>query len=301
MASKFHILWISLLFVAIAGSHGARYKPTTLEIGTRYVARSVSTLLPGQRKVFAASTCGQFYGNSVNITVILNSNPTWNPLMGVVYFYVVDDPSKAVSAAMCSNNASGIALPHCSVSHWNSKKDLFVVANTGAVSDVSFTVNVQFLPKPGMEGNDVNNPWALKRESSIKFQKMDDDIYYLTQIAEISTTHQLLYREMVLLSVSFCADEETTDDYMIVSTVYGTDDISSFTQYICDQPDCSPDSSHVIAFNGNQLPVNTIAITAQHKQYGRLYVLLTCWSGSYNPAKKTFECNYQYIGTITPK
>ncbi|XP_070551257.1 uncharacterized protein [Ptychodera flava] len=298
---RFYALTILLLAYAIAGSCGARYRTTTLEIGTRYVTRSVTTVLAEQRKVFTATTCGHFVGNAVNVTILLNNNPSWDPIKGVVYFYVVDEPTKAQSAAVCNNNASGKALPYCSVSQWNSSKDLFIVTTAGRVSAVSFTVNVQFQPKPVMEQNEVNNPWALEKYSDVMFPLMDDDIYYLSEIAETSTTHQLLYQQQVLLNVSFCANKETTDDYMIRSTVFGTDDISSFTQHICDQPDCTVEGGHVIAYNGNQLPSNTVDITTQHRQYERLYVLLTCWGGSYNPAKKAYECNYQYTGSIRPK
>ncbi|XP_070551267.1 uncharacterized protein [Ptychodera flava] len=291
--------FLLLLVCAVTGSCGI----TTLEIGTRYVTRSVATVLAEQRKVFAASTCGQFVGNSANITILLNNNPEWNPVKGVVYFYVVDDPKKSEDYAICHNHPAGKpAVPFCSVQHWNSSKDLFIVTTAGRVSAVSFTVNVQFRPKPVMEKYYYIEPQMMaKRNPYVVFPRMNDDIYYLSEIAETSTTQQLLYQEQVILDVSFCANKETTDDYLIRSIVFGTDDISSFTQHICDQADCTIEGTHVIAYNGNQLPSNTVDVTTQHAQYQRLFVLLTCWGGDYNPAKKAYECNYQYTGSIRPK
>ncbi|XP_070551269.1 uncharacterized protein [Ptychodera flava] len=288
-------LFFLLLVCAVTGSYGT----TTLEIGTRYVTRSVVTVLAEEGKVFTASTCGHFVGNSVNITILLNNNPEWNPVKGVVYFYVVDDESKTEQEAMCHNHPAGkAAVPFCTIQHWNSSKDLFVFTTAGRVSAVSFTMNVQFRPKPVME-----KPVMQKRNPNVIFPRRKAPVvpYYLSEIAETSTTHQLLYQEQVLLNVSFCANPETTNDYIIRSVVFGTDDISSFTQHICDQSDCTIEGTHVIGYNGNQLPSNSVDITTQHAQYQRLYVLLTCWGGNYNPAKKAYECNYQYTGSIRPK
>ncbi|XP_006823303.1 uncharacterized protein LOC102803704 [Saccoglossus kowalevskii] len=138
------------LLLALAHFGGAQtliYKDDLHEAGTRFVTRDVQIVSLEEKRVFVASTCKQFAGSSANVTVLLNNNPMWLPNAGIVNFYVVDDPAKPESAALCSNIQSGQAVPYCLVPHWNSTNDIYVIATAGRVFAVTFTMTIRISPK----------------------------------------------------------------------------------------------------------------------------------------------------------
>ncbi|XP_070551266.1 uncharacterized protein [Ptychodera flava] len=302
MAPKFHILWIGLVFVAqytYSFKVVAENDPIPVEVGTRYVTSEVQFPTPNQGRTFVATTCKQFVGDSVNVTVLLTSNPRWAPLIGVVYFYVVDDPKTPKTAALCTNDVGGRAVPSCIVNTWNTTKDLYVVTQAGDVAGISFSVNVQFLGNlksrdTVKEMRPIRNPVTMKAVSG-----KADDLFYLSEIVHVSTEAGLRYQHEAILNVSFCPNAETTDRYTIESVVFGTDGISSYTQYICDKLPCEVDNPNVVKSNPSQLLINTVLLTTTTAAYQQIYVLIVDWGGNYNPIVEDYVGQYQYAATIT--
>ncbi|XP_070547135.1 uncharacterized protein [Ptychodera flava] len=284
-----------LLVCAAVGVYGT----PTKTVSSRYVTRSLHTVLPEQEMTFIAKTCSSLIDESVNVTVLLPFNPGWNPVMGLVYFYVTDDPSKDENDAFCHNHPEGGAVQSsCTIPAWNSVHDLYVILTAGTIAGVSFSVNVEFTPWIPEQSNynDVGAYMTTRRDRDIVFPKVGED-YILTGIAQMSTTQQLVYAQPVILNVNLCGVGGSSEEYQIISTVFGTDNMSSFTQHICNKPDCSAESEHVIAYNGHMLPSNTVNITTQQREIEHLYVLLTCWGGHLSTAG-TYECNYQYSASM---
>ncbi|XP_077985689.1 uncharacterized protein LOC144440240 [Glandiceps talaboti] len=286
-------------FAAVRASDIKSLK-TDLLVGMRYMTSDVQTVFATQSTLYKASTCKKHIGDAVNVSVILNNNPLWDPNNGVVYFYVVDAESKNETQALCHNHVTGKpAVPYCTVSNWKSSTDLFVYAIAGRVQAISFTMNVIFTPKKMGKRSDVMD--QLKpRDPMVRFLPKQNEVVLLKQIAEISIDQPLVYHAGVVLDVSFCPDAGTTSSYKIVSTVFGTDIISSFTQYVCNNPDCSVESPYVINFNGNQLPSNTVTIQTSHQEYSTIYVFVYGWGGELNPATKQIIGHFRYSASVSP-
>ncbi|XP_077985638.1 uncharacterized protein LOC144440209 [Glandiceps talaboti] len=296
------VFFASVLAVGFvtASAYDTKAVNADLLVGLRYMTAEVQTVFATQSTLYKASTCREHIGDAVNISIILNNNPLWDPNNGVVYFYVVDAESKKETDALCHNHVSGKpAVPYCTVSNWKSTSDLFVYAIAGRVQAISFTMNVIFTPKTA--GQRTEGVGQLKpRDPNVKFPPKQSGLVYLKQIAMLSYDQPLQYHNGILLNVSFCPDAGTTSSYQIVSTVFGTDITSSFTQYICNDPDCSVESSHVVGFNGNQLPSNTVHIETHHREYSTIYVYVYGWGGEYNPATKEINGHFRYSASVSP-
>ncbi|XP_070547496.1 uncharacterized protein [Ptychodera flava] len=269
-------------------------------VGTRYITTEVQTASQVETGVYIAATCNGYQGDNVNVTVLLNNNPRWFPPAGVVYFYVVDDHSKNESEALCTNHPAGQSvLPYCVIDKWSSKSDLYVMTTAGEVEAVSFTIDVQFMPQKSKTTWDRPSK-TLQRKRSVKFPVHRSGDYYLQEIVRLMTTERLAYLDELLLNVSFCPNEKTTQRYTIESTLFSVDVISSYTQYICTDLPCEVDGPNVVKFNGNQLPSNTIELTATHAEWQQIYVLVVCWGGNFDPQVGDYVGDFQYSGTILP-
>ncbi|XP_077985797.1 uncharacterized protein LOC144440311 [Glandiceps talaboti] len=269
------------------------------EVEIQYITDKVQRAFVEQPTVYKASTCKKHIGDTVNITVTLFSNPLWSPLPGVVYFYVVDAEDKDSSKALCTNHEVGKpTVPYCTVPNWNSSNDLFVYARAGYVQDVSFGLSVEFIPKTeGKTGMTLTKP----RDQTVRFQPTQNGaLVYLNQIAEIFTDVSLVYGTSVELKVPFCPDSRTTSSYEIVSSVIGSEVMSSFTQYICDTPNCTLDSPNVIIYNSTPLRINVATIKTSYQEFATIYVVVTGWGGTWNPAAKEIIGKFRYSANISP-
>ena len=120
----------------------------------------------------------------------------------------------------------------------------------------------------------------------------------LTEIVNSKAIESLTWHKSGLLNVTFCKNSETTDNYIISSTVFGIDGKSSYTQYICSGPPCEVDGKNVIAFDGKQLPNNVVHLVTQSGQYENFLVLVVCWSGEYDDKSETYIGHFQYNAQI---
>ncbi|XP_077985437.1 uncharacterized protein LOC144440067 [Glandiceps talaboti] len=300
MAVKLSIVVLcSLLIVyfANASTFVKNDDQVQIEVGTSYVTRDVQKPTPKEKKTFVASTCKQFIGDAVNVTLLLNSNPEWIARIGVVYFYVVDDPKKPESQALCTNGNP--ARPYCFVDSWKSHNDLYIMTTAGDVNAISYTVNVQFISKHPEANVAIPTNDKTSRNHTDVSSLTNDDYYYLSEIVHISKNVRLQYQQEVLLNVSFCANSETSQRYTISSEVFGTDGISAYTQYVCIALPCDVDLPNVIKSNPSMLLSNTVILTTTTGEYTHLYVVVVNWGGDYDPTVKQFVGEFQYVATIT--
>ncbi|XP_072049619.1 uncharacterized protein [Amphiura filiformis] len=287
------LLRICLAFTACIISV-TRAQKISVPVSTRYITTTITTLSQGEKKTFIASLCEQFTGETVNATILLNNNPSWQPTIGVVYYYIVDYPTKTEKDALCNNtDEAGKTGPYCIIPKWTSTKDLYLKARAGNVAAISFSIDI-YLQKIAMKGT-VKDPKAY---AAPNYTKPSTSAEYLTEIVTIKANQHLGYQEEALLKITFCPNPSTTEDYKITSTVFGTDGISSYTQYICEKLPCEVDGPNVVQFDGKQLPSNEVVLTTSSGQYSHIYVLVVCWSGQYDPVVKNYVGQFQYNGSI---
>ncbi|XP_072049615.1 uncharacterized protein [Amphiura filiformis] len=303
------LLLICLAFTACIISV-TRAQPILVPVSTRYITTAISTLSQGESKTFIASLCQQFLGETVNSTVLLNNNTSWQPNMGVVYYYIVDDPSKTEKDALCSNtDEAGIPGPYCIVPHWPSTKDLYLKATAGEVAAISFSIhvdvdkdqNVQNKKKDNVNDANARKDYVAPVKQSYSRRHLNADTEYLTEIVTVETNQRLGYLQEALLEITFCPNPFTTDDYKITSTVFGTDGISSYAQYICEKLPCEVDGPNVVGYNDMQVPNNIVDLTTQSGQYSHIYVLVVCWAGQYDPSfppSGNYVGEFQYSGSL---
>ncbi|XP_072049616.1 uncharacterized protein [Amphiura filiformis] len=296
------LLLICLAFTACIISV-IRAKQIPVPVSTRYITTATSTLRIGESKTFIASLCQQFAGETVNAAVLLYNNPSWQPAMGIVYYYIVDDPTKTQKDALCNNTDKvGQAGPRCVIQKWISRKDLYLKVIAGNVDAISFSIDI-YLQKNTTKGivkdsktrNNYAGPGYTKPSTSRLHLKVDTE--YLTEIVTIEANQRLGYYQEALLEITFCPNPKTTDHYKITSTVVGTDVMSSFSQYICVKLPCEIDSPNVVALNGKALPINEVTMTTSSGQYSHIYVLIVCWSGQLDPTYGIVG-EFQYRGTL---
>ena len=63
-------------------------------VTTKYITTEVQTVDQDETIVLVGHLCAQSKGMAVNVTVLLNNNPSWDPTFGVLRYYIVDDPNK---------------------------------------------------------------------------------------------------------------------------------------------------------------------------------------------------------------
>ena len=128
------------------------------------------------------------------------------------------------------------------------------------------------------------------------------DMEVLGEVVNIMTSQALevysVSKQTALLEVDFCKNSETTDNYQITSSVFGTDGTSSYTQYLCSGPPCDPASKTLIKYEGKQLPNNNVYLTTQSGQYQHFLVYIVCWSGEFNPEVENYVGHFQYFAQI---
>ncbi|XP_072049622.1 uncharacterized protein [Amphiura filiformis] len=279
-------------------------------ISTRYITTSISTLSQGEEKTFIASLCGghQLLYDTVNATVLLNNNPSWLPQKGVVYYYIVDDPNKTAKDALCNNtDETGETGPYCVVPKWNSTEDLYIKARAGEVDAISFSIyvvigyNATNKEEDNVKDTNARQNHVVQLKPSYSRFHLNADIEYLTEIITMDTNQRLGYLDEALLEITFCPNPFTTLDYKITSTVFGTDGISSYAQYICEKLPCEVDNPNVVKFNGKQLPNNEVVLTTSSGQYQHIYVLIVCWAGQYDPSVGNYVGEFQYSASLKHK
>ncbi|XP_072049617.1 uncharacterized protein [Amphiura filiformis] len=296
------LLRICLAFTACIISV-ARANQIPVPVSTRYITTATSTLGKGETKTFIASLCQQFSGETVNAAVLLYNNPSWQPAMGIVNYYIVNDPAKTQKDALCNNtDKAGKPGPHCIIQKWISRKDLYLKVIAGNVDAISFSIDI-YLQKNTTKGivkdsktkKNYAGPGFTKTSTSRLHLKVDTE--YLTEIVTIEANQRIGYMQEALLEITFCPNSITTEHYKITSTVYGTDVMSSFTQFICDKLPCDFDSPNVVGFNGQPVPINDVVLTTSSGQYSHIYVLIICWSGQLDPTYGIVG-EFQYRGTL---
>ena len=65
-----------------------------IDVITKYITTEVTTLQQDESFQLIGYLCGQMKDDGINVTVVLNNNPYWIAVVGVVKFYVVDAANK---------------------------------------------------------------------------------------------------------------------------------------------------------------------------------------------------------------
>ncbi|XP_072049620.1 uncharacterized protein [Amphiura filiformis] len=282
---------------------GIEAEPIKVPVSTRYITTAITTIGQGVEKTFIAALCQQFSGETINATLLLNNNPSWDVPSGVVYYYIVDDPAKTQKDALCNNtDKAGVPGPYCIIQKWSSTKDMYLKARAGDVSGISFSIDIdiQKNAKKGIVKDHKTYAAPGFTNSSTSRLHLKVDTEYLTEIVTVETSQRLAYKKEALLEITFCPNPFTTLDYKINSIIYGTDGISSYAQYICEKLPCQVDNPDVVGSNGKQVPNNIVTLTTQSGQYSHIYVLVVCWSGQYypTPSPGNFYGEFQYSGSL---
>ncbi|XP_072049621.1 uncharacterized protein [Amphiura filiformis] len=284
-----------------------RAQQIKVPVSTRYITTTISTLSQGENRTFIASLCQRFFGTTVNTTVLLDNNPWWQPNRGIVYYYIVDDPLKTEKDALCNNtDKAGKPGPYCIVPNWTSTKDLYLKARAGEIAAISFSIdvdikeNTQNKKKVNVKNAKARKNYAAPVKPSNSRFHLNADTEYLTEIVTVKTNQRLGYVREARLEITFCPNPYTTLDYNITSTVFGTDGISSYTQYICEELPCDVEHN-IVKFNGNQLPSNEVVLTTSSGQYQHIYVLVVCWAGQFDPSAGNYVGEFQYSGSLLPR
>ncbi|XP_022111516.1 uncharacterized protein LOC110990727 [Acanthaster planci] len=272
---------------AIPVSDSSAPPPINVSVVTNYITTEVQTLAQEAEITFIGQLCEQSKGFEVEVTVLLNNNPDWDPSVGVLYYYVVDDPNKGSSAALCNNSPGGTPQANCTVKAWPSNGDIYIKGHAGQSEAVSFTLSVTMKQKAGIKPTPFffdKSPFRnLERTPSA-----NNPTVYLSQVVTLSSIQPLGYHKSALLAFTFCPTPQTGTRYEVQSATSATDGHSSYASYICDKLPCVVDGENVIAANGRQLPSNIVQ--TESGTWKTLYALIVGWGGVWNPPKD------EYIG-----
>jgi len=272
------VLWLVTLFaVGFAAPRSVRDNraaPIKVPVVTKYITTEVATVEQDETLVLVAQLCQQSKGQQVNVSVLLNNNPEWEPSFGVVRYYVVDSPAKTLQDALCTNVVDRVAGPTCFIKSWSSANDMYIMATAGQSSAISFTLDAEF---SSPTGDNTTKTWFDRNWYEPKVRA---DTVYLSEIVALVSSQSLLYHQSALMTFSFCPTPKTGKAYEIRATVFGTDGQSSYALYLCDKLPCVVDGDNVVAHNGRQLPSNSVA--TESKQWTTMYALVVCWGGVFN-------------------
>ncbi|XP_072049611.1 uncharacterized protein [Amphiura filiformis] len=272
-----------------------------VDVATRYITTSETTLLQKESKIFRATLCSRFNNHAVNATMLLNNNPSWDKSFGVIGYYIVDSPSKGSNESLCNNTDSmGHKHATCLISNWTSTTDMYLVATNGEVDSIVFSVDIKIRPLASHAkymAMHSNRP-ARAPKPKPSTNERDQDMEILTEIVNILHIQSIQYHQSALLTVNFCKNSQTTDNYEITSSVAATDGKSSYAQYLCSGPPCEVDGATVIGFDGKQLPNNNVFLTTESGEYQSFQVLIICWAGEYDPQVKNYVGHFQYSAQI---
>ncbi|XP_033641324.1 uncharacterized protein LOC117301444 [Asterias rubens] len=292
-----------LLFVGIFVSAPAA-QAVNVDVVTKYITTEVTTLEQDESFQLIGYLCGQMKDNGINVTVVLNNNPYWIAVVGVVKFYVVDAANKTAKDALCTNvDKQGVPHAGCFVPSWPSTGDLFVKGQNGPVDAVSFSLDAELVPKTDKK-NWKQSPESDQLEYSVSYPeggiyKSDPAVttIYLTEVILLSAAQKLPRLSEAYLKFTFCPTPVTGTRYTVTSTVFGSDGESSWVQYICDKSPCEPsDTTNMVAHDGRQLPSNTV--NTPSGRWTTLYATVVCWGGPFDPATKAFVGHFNFNAII---
>ncbi|XP_038064092.1 uncharacterized protein LOC119734627 [Patiria miniata] len=262
----------------------------TESVVSRYITTEVYSLSQDQTITFYAPLCQDAANKAVNVTLLLIHNPGWEPVKGIIEYHVVRANEDAEPEVLCTNLAdSGTASPSCLIASWPDSSDMTIIATAGPVSGISVTVHVElFHPRTETASHiRANVPSRLK---SVHVQPYGGaptaNTLTLLQTATVYPSVSLSYQRQAVLTHIWCNTFANHDAaFSVESTVMATDGQSAFTQHICDQSDCEVGRNN-IAYNGNQLPSNTVVI--DNLRYAKLTFLITSWGGTYDPNQNDY-------------
>ncbi|XP_022101353.1 uncharacterized protein LOC110984987 [Acanthaster planci] len=295
--SKMILLSVGLLFsvawaIPVSDSSAPPPPPIIVPVVTNYITTEVQTLAQDASITFIGQLCEQYKGMGVQVTVLLNNNPDWDPSVGVLYYYVVDDPNKGSSAALCNNSPGGSPQANCTVKAWPSNGDIYIKGHAGQSEAISFTLSVVIRPKASKGGASIKpRPFSFIKPPLRNLggtPSANNLTVYLSEVVTLTATQPLGYHKKALLAFTFCPTPQTGTRYEVQSTTSATDGRSSYASYICDKLPCVVDGENVIAHNGRQLPSNIVRTGSG--TWKTLYALIVCWGGVWNPPKD------EYIG-----
>ena len=79
---------------AVPVTDSSTVPPISVPVVTKYMTTEVQTLGQDEPITMIGQLCASAKGMELQVTVMLNNNPDWDPTFGVLYYYVVDDPNK---------------------------------------------------------------------------------------------------------------------------------------------------------------------------------------------------------------
>ncbi|XP_022101355.1 uncharacterized protein LOC110984989 [Acanthaster planci] len=270
-------------------------------VTTRYLTTEVTTLAQNSTITLIGYLCGEGKGEMVNITVVLNNNPKWILDIGVLYYYAVDSPQKGKADALCTNMNQGAPWPYCTVKSWPSAGDLYIKGRTGPVAAVSFSLDAERLRMGVSASVGLKKPTATQwlppadRLPHVLpgLKLKEDKTVNLTEVITLMASEAVPRLQEAHLNFTFCPNQFTGSQYTITATVMGTDGESSWAQYLCDKYPCElSHPTNIVAFNGRQLPSNTV-ITAGG-QWTQMYALVVCWGGPYDNKTGLYTGHFQF-------
>ncbi|XP_022101370.1 uncharacterized protein LOC110985003 isoform X2 [Acanthaster planci] len=268
-----------------------------VRVATKFTTTEVTTLSQNSTVNLIGFLCGQAKGNTVNVTVVLNNNPYWRLNQGVLYYYVVDSPSKGEADALCTNMNQGAPWAYCTVKSWPSLGDLYIKGRSGPVEAVSFSLDAERTQQSEVSFSadavkiDKVPASAQKAPTSTAeplprvppgYKLRDGKTVYLTEYITLTASQVVPRLQEAHLNFTFCPTPETGSQYSIIGTVIAKEGRSSWVQYICNKYPCElSHPENIIAYNGRQLPINTVVTGAG--QWKQLYALIICWGGPFDP------------------
>ncbi|XP_022084362.1 uncharacterized protein LOC110975837 [Acanthaster planci] len=278
--------------------HGGSAVATSSQLAvstiSRYSTVDVQTFQQDESRVFIGRLCGQSVGDAVNVTVLLNNNPGWEPVKGVVEYFVID--SNYQEGVLCSNkDSNGYATPNCLIESWPNKYDIIVIATAGSVSGIAFTLNAEFYDEGTEAASYVKANLPTRRHApsnlGASVKELSRKPVILTESVLTFPSVSLGYLEEALISFTWCGNTET-HIFAVASTITSVDGESSFAQYMCKTLPCDVGVNN-IAHNGDQLPSNTV-LTDPMTSKENLYVVVVNWGGPYDEEANKYIGNFLF-------
>ncbi|XP_022101412.1 uncharacterized protein LOC110985026 [Acanthaster planci] len=187
-----------------------------IPVFTNFVTTEVATISHSSTVKLIGYLCGQARGNHVNVSLELPHNPDWNPSLGVLYYYVVDSPSKGEADALCTNLHQGVPGPSCNVKSWPSVGDLYITVHSGLADAVAFSVIGTSYTKrevnPGVGGERTRKVFSpLKPPTANRVPRLppgqetkEGQVIYLAEFVTLMGPQAIPRLQKAHLNFTFC-------------------------------------------------------------------------------------------------
>jgi hypothetical protein len=211
----------------------------------------------GYRIPICAGVAGAYNGMTLELAAEIPQNQ-WNPTRGYwIKMVVYTDPSMRLTSVVCSNEIAKVST--CSFMYNSNYTDLYVVATAGAVAAVNFVINAEF------QTDHAQPNWAAVDHSQWLVEPAEIPAYpgapQWTDMTQTARKDGIVQTDDVISFTTYICPSPGTVQSTIAVGIVAADDKSGFFTWLCYQ---NPDDCNALDFDAADLSgagVNSLLVT----------------------------------------